>query len=278
MATTIIQLMKYNRISSPFGERIHPVTGKREFHNGVDIAVPEGTPIAAHTDMVCINTWEDDVGGLQTKVVDDKYIYGLAHLSRCNVRKGDIIRKGEVFAVTGNTGRSTGAHLHLTLRDKFTIKLLDPLKHLPILIFMALMLVGCSADWHIKRASIKESPQYVLNRLYTQYPEFIKNEKQLIYDTIITHIKAIDTMRVLSQKDSIFINHNRQLIKIYRHYDTIRVFADGRTDTLVRVKEVVKYVTQPIERQRQSVWDSIVIIIIIIAAIIVTTNVIRWLR
>ena len=183
-----------------------------------------------------------------------------------------------MFAVTGNTGRSTGAHPHLTLRDKFTIKLLDPLKHLPILMFAALMLVGCSADWHIKRATIKESPQYVVDKIYTQYPEFIKNEKQLIYDTIITHIKAIDTMRVLSQKDSIFINHNNQMIKIYKHYDTIRVIADGRVDTLVRVKEVVKYVTQPIEQKGHSVWDSIVFIIIIIAAIIVTTNVMRWLR
>ncbi len=216
--------------------------------------------------MECINTWQDEIGGIQTKVADDKYIYGLAHLSRCNVRKGDKIKKGEVFAVTGNTGRSTGAHLHLTLRDRNTIKLLDPLKHLKILVLACFLFYSCSADWHIKRAMIKESPQYILNAINDKYPEFIKQQKQYVYDTIYTHLQSIDTLRVMGIRDSIFINRNNQIIKIFRHYDTIRVFADSRVDTIIRIKEVTKYVVDKNESKKSGVyfWRLFFVVLVVV--------------
>lgn len=104
-------------VSSPFGMRTHPVTGEQKHHSGVDLATPEGTPLYAAieagqtVDLICGN--EPDGYGLwgSYRLPDGSEIR-LAHLKRCIPR---TYRAGEAIANTGNTGMSTGAHLHLEL-------------------------------------------------------------------------------------------------------------------------------------------------------------------
>jgi murein DD-endopeptidase MepM/ murein hydrolase activator NlpD len=104
-------------LSSDYGMRIHPVTGGRRAHKGVDLAGPVGTPILATADgTVARADWFSSYGlyvqlehggNLQTR-------YG--HMSRLNVAAGQHVRKGDVIGYVGSTGRSTGPHLHYEVR------------------------------------------------------------------------------------------------------------------------------------------------------------------
>ena len=106
------------RQSSGFGTRIHPITGKRQFHAGADIAAPKGTPVLAPADGVVIET--GTVGGYGKVVFIDHgggTITRLAHLSRNNqFNEGDRVSQGDVVGNVGSTGRSTGNHLHFEVR------------------------------------------------------------------------------------------------------------------------------------------------------------------
>lgn len=99
-------------ITSPFGQR------GAEFHNGVDIRAKEGTPIRATRSGVVMNVYKSERGGLQMIVEhDNKYRTGYAHLSKAILSQGAHFSQGDILALSGNTGKTTGAHLHLTLRD-----------------------------------------------------------------------------------------------------------------------------------------------------------------
>lgn len=122
------------RISSKFGYRIHPVTGQTQvLHNGTDLAVPVGTPVIAPANGVVDAIWNNSGGGIQLRILhnDNKFITGYAHLSQyaSGIYKGAKVKKGQVVALTGNTGSSTGPHLHLTLKDQKTKNYYDPEKH-----------------------------------------------------------------------------------------------------------------------------------------------------
>ena len=105
------------RISSMFGMRINPVTGKRTFHAGVDYAAPVGTPVQAGGDgVVIIAGW---LGGYGNAVVIQhggglETLYG--HLSVLGVRRGQQVGRGMIIAKSGATGRVTGPHLHYETR------------------------------------------------------------------------------------------------------------------------------------------------------------------
>lgn len=105
-------------ITSPYGERINPINGKEEFHNGLDVACENGTPARAVADgkiTACGNspTWGNylqyDVGG--------GYSIFYAHLSSLLVNEGKTFKKGQILAKTGDTGFVTGPHLHLTVYE-----------------------------------------------------------------------------------------------------------------------------------------------------------------
>jgi len=100
-------------ISSKFGYRISPFTGLREFHKGVDIASRKGTPIIATADGVVTFT---GVKGLMGKVIVIDHGHGMvtryAHIHKALKKRGDAVKRGETIALVGNTGRSTGSHLH----------------------------------------------------------------------------------------------------------------------------------------------------------------------
>jgi len=100
-------------ISSKFGYRTSPFTGLREFHNGLDIAIQTGTPIVATADGVVTFA---GTKGLMGKLIVIDHGYGMvtryAHIHKMLKKNGDAVKKGDTIALVGNTGRSTGSHLH----------------------------------------------------------------------------------------------------------------------------------------------------------------------
>lgn len=103
--------------SSSYGPRRDPFTGRRVFHRGVDFSLPTGTPVRA-TAAGTVAVVERQAGlGLLVKV---DHGHGLqtvyAHLGRTLVRPGDAVAVGAVIARSGNSGRSTGPHLHYEVR------------------------------------------------------------------------------------------------------------------------------------------------------------------
>ncbi|MBU4415374.1 MAG: M23 family metallopeptidase, partial [Proteobacteria bacterium] len=100
-------------ISSKFGYRISPFTGFREFHKGLDIATRKGAPIVATADGVVTFV---GVKGLIGKVIVIDHGHGMvtryAHVHKALKKRGDVVKRGDTIALVGNTGRSTGSHLH----------------------------------------------------------------------------------------------------------------------------------------------------------------------
>lgn len=99
--------------TSSFGYRRDPITGQHAYHSGVDISAPPGKPVKATADGVVTKT--EQYGGLGRAVYvahgfGVTTIYG--HLSRVNVAPGQKIERGTIVGLVGNTGRSTGYHLH----------------------------------------------------------------------------------------------------------------------------------------------------------------------
>ncbi len=100
-------------VSSKFGYRVSPFTNEKEFHNGLDISAKTGSPIIAPADGI-VSGIEKTYGYGNLLTVN--HGYGLktryAHLSKILVKKGQTIKRGDIIANMGNTGRSTGPHLH----------------------------------------------------------------------------------------------------------------------------------------------------------------------
>jgi len=105
-------------ISSGFGWRVHPITGERKLHKGVDFAAPIGTPIFAAADGVVTDAgWTDGGYG---NIVELRHENGAltlyAHTNKVYVSKGQFVNKGQAIAEVGTTGRSTGPHLHFEVQ------------------------------------------------------------------------------------------------------------------------------------------------------------------
>lgn len=115
-----LQIPTYGRLSSTYGNRVDPVSGSFERkHKGIDIAAPVGTPIYAATSgkaVVSPNT-KGGYGNL-LEILGDEYDTRYAHLSSFEVGNNARVTQGQIVAKVGNTGRSTGAHLHFEVRDK----------------------------------------------------------------------------------------------------------------------------------------------------------------
>jgi murein DD-endopeptidase MepM/ murein hydrolase activator NlpD len=106
-------------ITSPFGMRIHPVTGQRRMHNGIDIGAPTGTRVQTTAPGRVIHADNGDNGGFGKLVIVDHgngYQTYYAHLSEINVRVGDTVADNQKIGEVGSTGRSTGPHLHYEVR------------------------------------------------------------------------------------------------------------------------------------------------------------------
>ncbi len=116
-------------ITSACGERVNPILGKRENHNGLDIAVAEGTTvIAVKSGKVTEVRTSATYGKLLEYETTDGYTVMYAHLSKVLVREGEQVKQGQKVAESGNTGLSTGPHLHYSLWKGE--KLLNPMEYL----------------------------------------------------------------------------------------------------------------------------------------------------
>ena len=104
------------RVTSGIGMRPSPWTGEMEFHSGLDIPKPMGTPVHAAGDGVVEST--DSKLGTVVLNHGQEIKTQYAHLSKIFVNKGERIRKGQPIAQVGNTGKSTGPHLHYEVRVK----------------------------------------------------------------------------------------------------------------------------------------------------------------
>ena len=107
----------HGRLTSPFGLRRHPMFRVVSFHSGVDLAAPYGTPImASDTGRVIFNGWYGGYG--KVVIVDHGMDYSTlyAHLSRASASRGQTIIKGQTVGYEGQTGYSTGPHLHFEVR------------------------------------------------------------------------------------------------------------------------------------------------------------------
>jgi murein DD-endopeptidase MepM/ murein hydrolase activator NlpD len=105
---------EHGLLSSPFGKRVDPFTGKLEQHKGIDIAGKEGSDVMALGDGVVI--WSGKRAGYGNLVEINHgrgYITRYGHNKKLLVRSGDIVRKGQTIALMGSTGRSTGPHVHI---------------------------------------------------------------------------------------------------------------------------------------------------------------------
>lgn len=106
-------------ISSPFGMRVHPVTGVRKLHDGTDFAAVCGTPVRA-AEAGVVGATPTDAGYGQRVMVDhsDGLTTGYAHLSSRSVTVGEKVGAGQVVGRVGSTGMSTGCHLHFMVLDQ----------------------------------------------------------------------------------------------------------------------------------------------------------------
>lgn len=107
----------YTRITSECGYRTSPLTGKPEYHNGVDIPVPYATDIYAANDGTVVTATEHWSYGNYVMIDHGGGIFTLyAHNSKLCVKVGDKVKRGQVIAKAGSTGQSTGNHCHFSIR------------------------------------------------------------------------------------------------------------------------------------------------------------------
>ncbi len=115
-----------SRISSPFGYRTHPVTGKYAFHAGLDIAAPKGTAVIASEKGTVLDTGSHKNLGKYVKIEHaDGTLSVYGHLSKITAKTNATLRRGQKLGEVGSTGRSTGNHLDYSLRREG--KPIDPL-------------------------------------------------------------------------------------------------------------------------------------------------------
>lgn len=105
--------VKGGRIGSPFGFRIDPISGHSALHTGLDFPADTGTPIlAAAGGVVVVQEFHSAYGNMIEIDHGNDLITRYAHASAVMVKKGDIVKRGQLVAKVGTTGRSTGPHLH----------------------------------------------------------------------------------------------------------------------------------------------------------------------
>ena len=107
--------LKSIKVTSPYGYRRDPFTGKLSWHNGLDLRA-KNEPAYAMMNGIVEKVGYDNRSGNYVTLRHGNYQVSYCHLSSIIVRKGEYVYPGIIVGVTGNTGRSTGSHLHLTCK------------------------------------------------------------------------------------------------------------------------------------------------------------------
>jgi murein DD-endopeptidase MepM/ murein hydrolase activator NlpD len=112
-------------VSSRYGWRCDPFTGRRAWHRGLDLAAPHGSPVCAWCPGVVLDVTARGAGGLAVTVGSSSgWIVTYCHLSRADVQPGARLARGATLGTVGSTGRSTGPHVHVTTR--YRGRVVDP--------------------------------------------------------------------------------------------------------------------------------------------------------
>ena len=119
------------RITSKFGRRIDPLNGKPAYHRGLDIRGRLGSEVRATANGIVINQEYDSIRGRYI-VLDhgNGFVTKYAHLKKSLVREGDVVEKGQAIGLVGNSGRSTGPHVHYEIL--YENKIVNPTKFVKI--------------------------------------------------------------------------------------------------------------------------------------------------
>ena len=115
--------LRYIKVTSPYGYRKDPFTGKSKFHGGLDLRA-RGDKVMAMMEGVVVKVGQDKTSGKYVTLRHGNYTVSYCHLSRVLTAKGTVVRPRDAVGITGSTGRSTGEHLHITC--KLNGKSVDP--------------------------------------------------------------------------------------------------------------------------------------------------------
>ena len=107
--------LQWIKVTSPFGMRKDPFTGKRKMHNGIDLYARNDEVYAMFPGVVK-KVGYDKRSGKYVTLQHGDYTVSYCHLSRVTIKEKTPVLAGDVVGITGNTGRSTGEHLHITLK------------------------------------------------------------------------------------------------------------------------------------------------------------------
>lgn len=114
-------VMPLNReisITSPYGTRMHPIFGASKFHNGIDLAANSENVYSVLDGIVTETGWDNNGGGNYIKIKHfNRFETAYLHLSEIYYRVGDFVKAGFIIAKSGNSGNSTGPHLHFSVKE-----------------------------------------------------------------------------------------------------------------------------------------------------------------
>ncbi len=113
--SSITYPLKSIKVTSPYGYRRNPFTGKQSWHNGIDLQA-KNEYVYSMMDGIVEKVGYDNRSGYYVTLRHGNFYISYCHLSSIIVRKGEYVYPGIIVGVTGNTGRSTGNHLHLTCK------------------------------------------------------------------------------------------------------------------------------------------------------------------
>lgn len=104
-------------ITSPFGERINPITNQKEEHTGMDIDVNAGSEVKAASDGTVAKVGVDERFGNYILISHNEvFTTCYAHLESAGKQEGETVKQGDIIGIAGSTGNSTGPHLHFEIR------------------------------------------------------------------------------------------------------------------------------------------------------------------
>lgn len=161
--------VRYNGVTSSFGYRIHPTLNSKELHRGIDMKAAMDTPVYATADGIVEWAGFHDKSGFGNLVIL-QHNYGFrayfAHLNKVVIKSGSFVKKGDLIAYTGNSGMSSGPHLHYEIR--FIQRAVNPVEFV---------------RWSVKN-----------------YNDIFEKEKQIPWQSLITataHIKVPNPTQTL---------------------------------------------------------------------------------
>ena len=135
--------LSHIKVNSPYGYRKDPFTGKRKFHNGIDLYARNAEVYAMMQGRV-LKVGQDKVSGKYVTLQHGSFTVSYCHLSQIFVSQGQAVLPGDVVGITGNTGRSTGEHLHITCK-------LNDLNINPSILFTSILLIN---NAHVRKLPI----------------------------------------------------------------------------------------------------------------------------